>query len=204
MIETEGADQLEKLKMCPQLSNKGLIFDKPKRRFPRVMVYDVEVPDTPEELVADIYEQNLPHTDITLKEFKKDFKAVHKYKKRDDRDNRETLVIECMAKIRNVIRQRDRLYIGWQSCGIKDFNPLVRCYKCQSFGHVAKHCRGKTVCPQCAEPHELSECKNKTKYPKCANCFAGKKDSKHCTGHVKCPEFVRATKIAHKNVDYGN
>lgn len=66
LIEAEGADQLEKIKECPELKDKGLVSDKPKRRSPRLMIYDVEPPETEDELIEDIYSQNVTTSDMIL------------------------------------------------------------------------------------------------------------------------------------------
>lgn len=42
------------------------------------------------------------------------------------------------------------------------------------------------------------------KTPRCANCLAFKKDDNHALSSSKCPEFMRATKIAHERVDYSH
>lgn len=204
LIETEGPDQLEKLAQCQALKDKGLVFDKPKKRNPRVMIYDVEMPEDPQIFVEDVHNQNFRDSNIDLETFRREFKCVHRYKKKDQQDLRVSLVIECSARVRNLIRSRDRVYIGWQSCRLKDYNPLVRCFKCQSFGHVAKYCRGKNTCSHCAEEHEFTACPNKGHPPKCANCVAAKRDPDHSLSSPKCLEFIRATKIAYERVDYGN
>lgn len=204
LIEAEGQDQLVKISECKALLDKGLIFDKPKKRNPRVMVYDVEVPEDMQELVEDVYQQNFRDSEIDIDTFKSEFHYVHRYRKKDPKDTRASLVIECSARIRNLVRSKDRLYIGWQSCRIKDYNPLVRCFKCQSYGHVAKYCKGKTNCSHCAEEHEFVQCPNKDKPPKCVNCAAAKKDPNHEMMSAKCPEYIRATKIAYERIDYGN
>lgn len=139
MIEAEGSEQLERIKSCHELQDKGLVFDKPKRRSPRLMIYDVELPENERDLIEDIYDQNMTGTDIDLESFRTEFKSVHTYKKKDPKDPRVTLVAECTARVRNILRAHDKLYIGWQLCRVKDYNPLVRCFKCQAFGHVAKY-----------------------------------------------------------------
>lgn len=75
LIENEGVEQLEKIKECTELKDKGLVFDKPKRRSPRLMIYDVDPPDEDDELIEDIYEQNVINSDIDLDIFKKEFKV---------------------------------------------------------------------------------------------------------------------------------
>lgn len=77
-------------------------------------------------IMEDIFEQNLEETNLTLAEFEKQFKCVHKYKKRDMQDNISNWVVERKVIIRNLLRRKDRIYIGWQSCRIKDYSP--RCY----------------------------------------------------------------------------
>lgn len=204
MIEAENTEQLEKLKTCKELSDKGLAFDKPKKRQPRLMIYDVDPPEDREVMIEDIYDQNMENTEINLETFKREFKIIHEYKRKDPKDPRVALVVECTAQVRNAIRNRDRIFIGWQSCRLKDYNPLVRCYKCQGFGHVAKYCKNKTVCPHCADGHEQKDCGNKNRPARCANCLMSKKDCNHPIGHPKCPEYIRATKIAFEKIDYGS
>lgn len=203
MIETDGATQLDKIKSCSELTDKGLVFDKPVKKLPRIMIYDVDVPDEVNEFVEEVFEQNMSQELMTYEEFKSNFRVVHKYKKRDPRESRQTIVVECSAKVRNELRRRDRIYIGWQSCRIKDYNPVVRCYKCQSFGHVAKYCRQKDRCSHCAEEHELKSCKNLEQPARCVNCLTVKKEANHQINSPKCPEFIRATRIAYERIDYG-
>lgn len=202
MIEAEGTEQLEKISTCKDLVDKGLVFDQPKKRSPRIMVYDVDGTEL-DELADNIYEQNVKDAEIDVETFKKECKRVHSYAKRDPNDTRVNVVLECTARVRNLLRVRDRLYIGWQSCRVKDYNPLVRCYSCQAFGHVAKYCKGKSVCSHCAGDHEFKDCKNRDRPAKCANCVAQKRDANHVLGHARCPEFIRATKIAYERIDYG-
>ncbi len=56
---------------------------------------------------------------------------------------------------------------------------VVRCYHCQSFGHVAKNCRNPAVCCQCGSNHPNMH--NCTMPANCANCqSAHPADSKLC------------------------
>ena len=52
------------------------------------------------------------------------------------------------------VKLTDRFYTG---CG------LIQCFKCCSYGHIAKHCRVEARCGHCAGSHETRNCDNKTK-----------------------------------------
>lgn len=112
MIEAEGEAQLDRIKTCAQLADKGLVFEQPKKRSPRLMIYDVDVPDQKEEMTEDIYQQNIAQSEIDIDTFKKEFRYVHAYAKKDQTDKRQTIVAECSARVRNLLRARDKLYIG--------------------------------------------------------------------------------------------
>ena len=47
-------------------------------------------------------------------------------------------------------------------------NTPTRCYKCQKFGHIAKHCFNTLKCALCSGNHSKVDCKEKS--TKCSNC----------------------------------
>lgn len=164
------------------------------------MVYDVEE-DEEESTIQEIYDRNIEG--VPYEEFVKEFRCVHKYPHRDRTDTRENWIVECSPRIRNILRARDRVFIGWQSCRVKDYNPVFRCYHCQAFGHIAKHCKNKQVCPHCAGGHDLKNCRRKDSGPRCANCKVVQKEYHHEIGSKTCPEYERVVQVAFAKVDYG-
>ncbi|WP_221936046.1 hypothetical protein, partial [Klebsiella pneumoniae] len=79
----------------------------------------------------------------------------HKYIEKTERKNqakRNHFVVECSVRVRNWLRKKGRVFIEWESCRIKDYVDIARCYKCQRYGHVAKFCTdAKASCAHCSE-----------------------------------------------------
>lgn len=64
-------------------------------------------------------------------------------------------------------------------------NPIVQCFKCQAFGHVAINCHKTQKCGFCSGIHNSKECKTKENL-KCSNC-----NSNHAANDKNCPIYVR-------------
>ena len=65
--------------------------------------------------------------------------------------------------------------------------PPTRCYRCQSYGHVARDCQRQEKCGICAEPHPTKIClqkreKNQEIKRRCANCKGN-----HVAASAACP-----------------
>lgn len=69
---------------------------------------------------------------------------------------------------------------------------LVQCFKCCSYGHIAKNCRAKARCGHCSESHETRECTQKDR-KSCAACKAfGHKKTDHKAWDEMCPVRITA------------
>ena len=77
----------------------------------------------------------------------------------------------------------DRVYVGWRSLRVRQFIPNpIRCFKCQSYGHMAASCKGEERCAKCGKPgHKSTTCSATT--PKCAGC-----DGSHEAWDRSCPK----------------
>ena len=72
---------------------------------------------------------------------------------------------------------------------VKQYIPrLLRCCKCNRYGHVASHCRGKLRCSICGGDYKYSECSAAA--PKCPNCGGS-----HSANDKICPRYQRVTAI---------
>ena len=83
------------------------------------------------------------------------------------------------------VKPTERFLMG---CG------LVQCFKCCSYGHIAKNCRAKARCGHCSESHETRGCPAKTqKTGSCAVCKAlGYKKIDHKAWDELCPVRISA------------
>jgi len=64
----------------------------------------------------------------------------------------------------------DYTTIGFTRYHVREYIPTpTRCVKCNAYGHVVKHCRGKESCSKCSGGHSYESCPNKEN-PMCINC----------------------------------
>lgn len=78
------------------------------------------------------------------------------------------------------------IYILGKQYQCEKYNkPAVRCFNCQLFGHISKHCRNKTTCHNCGKSHPThNPCTN---HPFCANC----KLPGHPSISRECPKYLK-------------
>ena len=76
-----------------------------------------------------------------------------------------------------------------QIYSVEAFTPkpkIIKCNKCQLFGHVSRLCSNKPVCGKCSKnDHETKDCEVEPDDYKCAHC-----DGNHITGSYTC-EMVK-------------
>lgn len=66
--------------------------------------------------------------------------------------------------------------------------PPTRCFQCNRFGHVAKHCRGTRCCSKCGgRDHTYDDCSNNKK---CVNC-----NEEHSAAYGGCIIYKEEAKI---------
>lgn len=207
IVEAESEEGAANLENCKVLRDAGLTVEKPKKKRPVIMVYDVSAGLKDEEIKEEIYSRNLQNHEIEEEEFRKEFDVKHRYNDARSSGKRCHIVAECTVRVRNWLRARDKIFIEWQSCRVKDYVDVARCYKCQRFGHIAKHCTGeKSGCSFCAGEHEYKDCPDKNKKDKvcCINCRREKRvETKHDAGWRGCPVFEKAVKRQNERIDYG-
>ncbi len=170
----------------------------PRRRPPRVVIYDVDKELGPDEVRATLLKQN-----DALAE--KDMKFLFRLRAR----NTETChwVAEVTPELFTLLNRKRRLYFEWTVLKVKEFIRETRCYNCNLFGHIAKNCKNAKTCARCAEEgHEHKECKNA---PKCINCTLSiergnkKITANHASRDPNCPSLEKELDLIRQRTNYG-
>lgn len=79
-------------------------------------------------------------------------------------------VIQCDIATYQRIMLLGKLFVGYDYCRVFDAINLIRCYKCCGYHHTARNCRSNiTICPLCAQNHQMNECPN-SEINYCINC----------------------------------
>lgn len=86
-----------------------------------------------------------------------------------------------------------KIKVGWSVCTLRVSKLPEVCFKCQEFGHIARHCTGpdrSRLCRRCGEDgHKAQDCR---KPPKCLIC-SNEEGNTHVTGGPRCPASKQAT-----------
>lgn len=177
IIETVTESDSEKIIKHAKLNHK-MTIERPKKKLPKVILYDVPTNMTTDDLTDYAYEQNFEDI-CTREEFNNEFQPKFKTGPRDKETTHH--VVEVSPRVRKEVIQRGRIYLPFLSVTAKDYLVIPRCNKCQDLGHVAKHCQCENIiCAHCGEKdHERKECSNKDNPKKCIACHKrGKKCNK--------------------------
>ena len=200
VVETATEEDLQKLEKNASISSK-FVLERPQKRRPRVIIYDVPRDVKEEELSMAVFEQN-----NALASSASDLAVNFKPKFRTGKKDSETTnwVVEVGPDVRKVLLNARKLFIGWRACKVQDYLLVARCFKCQGFGHIAKHCDREEVCSHCADSgHKSADCTKKSHGKKCANCLRMKRDAGHDTTDKQCPLYKTALERQINSTDYG-
>lgn len=90
---------------------------------------------------------------------------------------------------KKLLLAKRRICLDYERYRVVEFVPIVRCYKCQAYGHRSDNCENDLHCVKCADAHYFKDCKNDV--IQCANCYfedaSGKCD--HRADSPDCPIF---------------
>ena len=108
------------------------------------------------------------------------------------KDNEFMGIIKIIFKTDDDLNQaiQNKLSIFRQKYIVETFQPkprVIRCMRCQRFGHVARVCREKNpICGKCTSTtHETKNCAELEENYKCHHCHGN-----HATGDKECPQMI--------------
>lgn len=211
-IEAESELDLNKIMEHEKLKSGGYGITRSGAMNPKVVVFDVPRIVEQSDLASRVFKQSKRFLgqikDLDEPTFKEIFIPRFRIGRKDG--PLTDWVIEVSPQLRNILRSddRNRLFVMWQSCKIKDYRGVSRCYNCQLYGHVAKFCIQKEkTCSFCSgKGHTMQECQEKknNKTPTCAACKRAKKKSDHSINDKACPAYKMALDRIIERTDYGN
>lgn len=165
--------------------------EEPKKKFPTIMVYDVETEHKVDDIRNDIISKNFDYLkEEEMKELKDKITLKYQIKTRENRSN---WIIQLPGRYASNLIEKGKVYVQWRRYRVREFKNIIRCYKCHAFGHMAKFCSlPDQFCETCgSKEHLKKDCTDKDK-PQCINCMRAKrKDIRHYIKSGMCPELKR-------------
>ncbi|KAL7305425.1 hypothetical protein TKK_0002168 [Trichogramma kaykai] len=111
---------------CPELAAVGLEVKPSSLLDPRLIVHGVPVELTGDE-IGECIKRDMPSTSS--------IKLVYLYPAGNKKQR--SCVIEVSADTRRLLLSRGRVNLPWHSCRVEDHLPIMQCFKCSGFSHIA-------------------------------------------------------------------
>lgn len=191
VMELDSEEDLEIIKRL-ELNREGLRAEPPKKFQPSLIIYDVDRSLTKAEFIEQLWVKNLKHKNVTKE--KCDNSITHRFSIKTKNQEKENWVISLPSDLYKLLIDKGRIFINFYSLKIKSFINITRCFKCFSYGHMAKNCVEKELfCEKCGESGHLKDnCRAKNKLLVCVNCKrARRKEHTHSVKDLKCPEYKK-------------
>jgi len=197
-----ASPDLKRLKEHQGLARAGLKIVENAKTNPRIIVYGIPAGMSTDEITREIFAQNLQDLKITADALK----VVYVYPTKNDRHT-TSCVLEVSPEVRNLFLSRKRIYLRYNACNFADHVRVLQCYRCLTFGHLAKVCKTAPSCGHCGETHETKNCTKRDMPPRCGNCqrlTSNAGDLNHgATDAKRCPILSKKITARIANTNYG-
>jgi hypothetical protein len=118
-------------------------------------------------------------------------------------NKRFNMIIEVNEYVYNKLSNADQeIFVGWYRCKLYDDFGVIRCFKCNRYGHLVKNCNYNQTCGICSGNHSYKQCESNIK--KCINCVSANEKlnldltTDHEVWNIGCASLNRITEIQKK------
>jgi hypothetical protein len=119
-------------------------------------------------------------------------------KRRSDKSFNGMIKLEFNSRDALLQVVEDRIKFCNQRYIVEEFKKkgrVIKCSKCQGWGHIHRYCKKSSKCGKCAENHETRTCSITAGF-KCAHCGKG-----HMAGSFECPIYKeKVAKFSHDSL----
>lgn len=148
-----------------------------KSKRTRILVFGVPERVTPNEVMEEL--KTAPNQEDSDNKFIKEIPG---------RRGRN-MIFELNHKEATTLIDQRKILLQYQVLHIAECHRVIRCFKCQKYGHFAHKCGRSQVCPICSGPHAAQECTSETQ--SCNNCKLSNSDNhNHRADCNTCPIFL--------------
>lgn len=196
-IEAHSVD-MSKIKDSKELDRAGLKVEQMTKIKPRLIVHDVPVGMSKEDIKAELIALNLD------KQKDCDLNVIYIFPPKKNR-NFASCIIEVSPDIRTKLLQGSHVYVNYSACRLSDYVRVLQCYRCLAFGHLSRNCTAPPLCGHCAEDHEMRSCTKRNEATLCGNCKRWQHELHHHSAldGKTCPILKKRLQEKIKNTNYG-
>lgn len=182
-IIASSPGDVKKIREAPVFKEAGLKFSEPKLAEPKLLVLEVPA-DLTNENLGEVIASNLQG--VASKE---EIEKVRVVKRLPRKGGKSAVVVEAPSKVRRYLLAEGRVYVGFSSLRIREYEDVPRCYGCGSFGHMLVRCTSGRLCHNCGDAgHAVEVCRAPAK---CRNCAVRGLEASHRVTSPSCPCFLR-------------
>lgn len=151
------------------LSDKINIRQTNKKN-PRIILLNTPTYLNEKQIFKYIYNQNseIKNTFETT-DFAESCKIITKFRKKNGDESHRHVVVSVPPRVKNLLIKLQNISLDWAVVRVDDYIPLLRCYNCCGFNHLAKDCKAALSCSHYGDRHNYKNCPNTEKQPTCVN-----------------------------------
>lgn len=196
-------DDQNKVKERISKASKNLIVEEVKNKDPLLVLKDVLLVNTDEDILKALKNQN---RSIFHGLEKGEDRAEIKFRKRARNPHTGHIIISTSPRVWRRAVEAGTLHIDLQLIRVTDQSPLVQCTRCLGYGHGRRFCNeAADVCSHCGGPHLRAQCPEwlANAAPTCRNCTRAKlEQTEHNAFSGDCPVRRRWDTLARSTVAY--